>query len=126
MICPKCGAPLGEDGLCPNCLPGNLREMRKEEISGYDGVTIDENDSGQRSSGDGYGFWGQGSSHTSRGTGYGNGNIRIVSGGSLFTKLIIAGFIALLLAAFVFVALPLVVILAVSALVVYFLYSLFV
>ena len=42
MICPKCGAQLDADGICPNCLPGNLREMRREEISGYDGVTIDD------------------------------------------------------------------------------------
>lgn len=125
MICPKCGAQLDADGLCPNCLPGNLREMRKEEISGYDGVTIDENDNGQKSSSEGYGFWGRTNNGMAQDRMRNPGRIRIVTGGGIMNKILIAALITMLLAAFVFIALPLVVIVAVVALAMYFIYSFF-
>ena len=125
MICPKCGSELNKDGSCPNCVPGNLREMRQDEISGYQGITIDEDASGQQSSGNGYYSWRIKGREMSGGGSRNVGSIRIFSTGSMLTKLMIAAAIALLIIGFLFVALPLAVLVAIVGIGAYLLYTLF-
>ncbi len=125
MICPKCGSELNMDGSCPNCVPGNIREMRQDEISDYEGVTVDENGREQKYTSSGYGFRWHSDGEMSGTNPHNIGGIRIFTGGGLMNKLLLAVVIGLILAGILFVALPLVVILAVVGIAVYILYSFF-